>query len=96
VDTVIDTGFTGFLTLPPALITSMNLAFRTQVNIKLGDGTIHQFDTYEVEVDWDGVWQLVVATAIEGDPLIGTRLLAGHQVFVEFVPGGVVDITAMP
>jgi clan AA aspartic protease len=96
VDTIIDTGFTGFLTLPPALISALNLPFRSQVNIKLGDGTTHQFDTYDIEIDWNGAWRLVVATEIDADPLLGMGLLAGHQVFIEFVPGGVVDITPIP
>ena len=95
VDAIIDTGFTGFLTLPPALIAALNLPFRARVTIKLGDGTTRQFDTYDIEVDWDGVWRTVVATELDADPLLGMGLLAGHQVFIELVPGGVVDITPL-
>jgi predicted aspartyl protease len=96
VDLIIDTAFTGTLTLPPVLISSLNLAFRNQVDVRLGDGTMCQFDTYDAEVEWDGVWVPLVVTEIDADPLLGMGLLAGHEVFIEFVPGGVVDITKLP
>jgi clan AA aspartic protease len=96
VDAVVDTGFTGILTLPPALISALNLPFRAQVEIQLGDGTRRYFDTYDVEVDWDGVWLTLEVTEIDTTPLLGMKLLARHELFVEFVPGGVVDITRLP
>ena len=39
VDAVIDTGFTGFLTLPPPLITMLGLAFAGTTRATLGDGS---------------------------------------------------------
>jgi clan AA aspartic protease len=96
VDAVLDTAFDGRLTLPPATITALNPPLRGQVNTRLGDGTVRLLNTYDVEIEWDGVWRTVVVTEIDADPLLGTGLLAGHEVFIEFVPGGVVDITAIP
>jgi clan AA aspartic protease len=96
VDAVIDTGFSGVLTLPPALISALNLPHRSQVGIQLGDGTIRRFDTYDVEVEWDGVWLNAAATEIDATPLLGVGILSDHQVFIEFVRGGVVDITRIP
>jgi clan AA aspartic protease len=96
IDVVIDTGFTGTLTLPPALISALNLSSRAQVEVQLGDGTRCYFDTYDVEVEWDGVWLALEATEIDAAPLIGMALLARHEVYIEFVPGGVVDITRLP
>jgi clan AA aspartic protease len=96
VDTVIDTGFTGFLTLPPAIVAALNLSNQSEIETTLGDGTILRLNAYDAEVEWDGAWRTVTITEIDTNPLIGTRLLAGHEVFIEFVPGGVVDITAIP
>ena len=96
VDAVIDTGFTGFLTLPPAVISALNLPFRAPASIRLGDGTVGQFDVYDAEVEWDGAWLAIRVTEIDADPLLGMGLLAGHEVFIEFVPGGVVDISRLP
>lgn len=96
IDAVIDTGFTGFLTLPPALTSALGLQLVTNTATRLGDGTMRYLDVYEVEIEWDAAWVAVRASEIDAQPLIGTRLLAGHEVFIEFVPGGGVDITPLP
>jgi clan AA aspartic protease len=96
VDAIIDTGFSGFLTLPPALISTMNLPLRSQIDIQLGDGTVRAIDTYDLEVEWNGVWIKVVASEIDTTPLLGMSLLARHQMFMEVVPGGVVDVSPIP
>lgn len=96
VDVVVDTGFTGVLTLPATIITALGLPPHSGGEMKLGDGTSCKFDTDEVEIEWDGVWLTHRATEIEAEPLLGMGLLAGHEVFIEFVPGGVVDVTKLP
>lgn len=46
IDAVIDTGFTGFLTLPLSVLTNLNLrAYRREEGI-LGDGSTCIFDVY--------------------------------------------------
>ena len=96
VDAVIDTGFTGVMILPAAIITALDLPVYANSSAILGDGTVRPFDTYLAVVEWDGVWQSVVVSELGDEISIGTGLLAGHEMYVEFVPGGVVDITAMP
>jgi clan AA aspartic protease len=95
-DAIIDTAFSGSLTLPPALISSLNLPFRARVSVQLGDGTIGQFDSYDVEIEWDGAWIPLTATEIDTAPLLGIGLLRRMELFIEFIPGGVVDITRIP
>jgi predicted aspartyl protease len=54
VDAVIDTGFTGFLTLPLPVLTDLNLqAYRREEGI-LGDGSTCIFDVYRGLIIWDG------------------------------------------
>ena len=36
---VIDTGFTGFLTLPPAIVAALNLPFLRRISASLADGS---------------------------------------------------------
>src|SRR5262245_8100963 len=72
VDVVIDTGFSGFLSLPPAIISALNLPFRIQIAARLGDGTMRQVDTYDAEIEWDGVW---IAVAVS-ERSIATHCLA--------------------
>jgi predicted aspartyl protease len=46
VDAVIDTGFTGFLSLPPALIATLGLPWLCPQQGVLADGSIEVFDVY--------------------------------------------------
>jgi predicted aspartyl protease len=41
---IIDTGYTGFLTLPPTLITTLGLTWYMQQEGILGDGTLCMFN----------------------------------------------------
>jgi clan AA aspartic protease len=96
VDAVIDTGFTSSLTLPPAVVAALGLARQAGGTAMLGDGSVRQFDIYAAEVEWGGTWRPVLVSAVGAEVLLGMRLLAGHQLRVEAVPGGVVEITPLP
>jgi clan AA aspartic protease len=96
VDAVIDTGFTSSVTLPPAVVAALGLARQAGGTAMLGDGSVRQFDIYAAEVEWGGTWRPVLVSAVGAEVLLGMRLLAGHQLRVEAVPGGVVEITPIP
>jgi predicted aspartyl protease len=49
-DAVIDTGFSGFLTLPPRIIAALDLTWKGRDVATLGDGTSCVFDVYIAEV----------------------------------------------
>ena len=95
-ETVVDTGFTGFLTLPPSLIVSLGLAWRGQAQAMLGDGSLHQFDVYVATVIWDGQARTVETDAADTIPLVGMGLLYGHDLRIQLVEGGTVSIEALP
>jgi predicted aspartyl protease len=46
VDAVIDTGFTGFLSLPTAIISTLNLPWAASDIVTLSDGSETLFDLY--------------------------------------------------
>lgn len=54
IDGLIDTGFSGSLTLPATLINTLGLVWRCRQRGLLADGRIHVFDVYEAQVFWDG------------------------------------------
>lgn len=95
-EAVIDTGFTGFLTLPPSLIISLGLAWRGQAQAMLGDGSLHQFAVYGATVIWDGQARTVETDAADTIPLVGVGLLYGHDLRIQMVEGGTVTIEALP
>lgn len=94
VDAVVDTGYNGFLTLPPVLVGELDLPFVTSGEATLADGSAVSFDIHMVTVDWDGQARHVEADAAETTPLVGMRLLAGHDLHVEVENGGRVVIEA--
>jgi clan AA aspartic protease len=96
IEAAIDTGATPALTLPAATIAALNLTFQTSNPAMLADGTILTIDTYNAEIEWDGAWLAILVSEVESNPLVGTRLLAHHELFIEFNPGGVVEIRALP
>jgi predicted aspartyl protease len=54
IDTVIDTGFSGFLTLPLDIISALDLTWKGRDIATLGDGTSCIFEVYIAMVIWDG------------------------------------------
>ena len=96
VDTVLDTGFTSSLTLPPPVVAALGLARQSGGSALLADGSVHPFDLYAAEVDWDGTWRPVLVWVVGAEALLGMGLLARHQLRVEAVPGGAVEITPIP
>jgi clan AA aspartic protease len=93
---VIDTGFTGALTLPSAIIAELELRWFTQQEGVLGDGSRRTFDVYGGTVIWDGQLRTVEVNASETAPLVGMSLLEGYELRVQTVQGGSVAIVALP
>ena len=94
IEAVVDTGYNGYLTLPPALASSLGLPFVTTNPAFLADGSEVTFDVYSVTVLWDGHPQDVDAHMSDTTPLVGMRLLDRHNLNIEVVEGGRVVIQA--
>ena len=94
IEAVIDTGFTGFLTVTPALATELGLPLEGTSRATLANGSEVTFDVYDVAVLWDGQLRYVLADAVGTTPLVGMRLLARHSLDIELVDGGRVIIQA--
>jgi clan AA aspartic protease len=95
VEAVIDTGFTGFLTLPVGLITDLALSFAGTTQATLGDGSEVHMDAFEATVLWDHQERSVVVLAAEGGTLVGMAMLSGYRVTLEVKDGGSVIIEAL-
>jgi len=96
IDAVVDTGFNGFLTLPPDVVTALGLPFRRNARAVLGDGRSVTFDIHEAVVLWNGRLQRIPVDTADTDPLLGMGLLYGHELNVQVIEGGDVSIRPMP
>ncbi|MFM6375997.1 MAG: clan AA aspartic protease [Microcystis sp.] len=95
IDAVIDTGFTGFLTLPSSVLADLNLrAYRREEGI-LGDGSTCIFDVYRGLVIWDGELQRIDINESDTEPLVGMSLLYGYRMQLDVIEGGTVTIQAL-
>jgi clan AA aspartic protease len=93
---VIDTGFTGFLSLPIATIRELELSWSYRDRATLGDGSEVLFDIYDGMVIWGGQYREIEINAAETEPLIGMSLLRGYRLQVDTVQGGLVTISELP
>jgi clan AA aspartic protease len=95
VDTVVDTGFSGFLTLPFDIISALELTWEGRDIATLGDGTSCTFEVYTAIVIWDGQYREIYVNESETVPLIGMRLLRGYDLRIQAIEGGMVTIQAL-
>lgn len=95
INAVIDTGFNGFLTLPSAMITALNLPWNASDIVTLGDGSEALFDLYAATIIWDGQYRDVDVAESETEPLIGMGMLYGYRLQIDAVEGGRVSIEVL-
>ena len=89
----IDTGFDGWLSLPPDLITQLGLSWKRRGRAILGDGSECIFNVYEAVVIWDGDPLTIPVDEADSDPLIGMSLMEGYQLTVQVFEGGLVELS---
>ncbi|MCU0565197.1 MAG: clan AA aspartic protease [Oculatellaceae cyanobacterium Prado106] len=95
VDAVIDTGFSGFLTLPSDMIATLGLSWEGRDVATLGDGTFCTFEVYIGLVIWDGQYREIYINESETVPLIGMQLLRGYDLRIQAIEEGLVTIDAL-
>lgn len=95
VEAVIDSGFTGSLTLSGALLASLGPSIQGTLRGIMADGSERLFDVHEVTVLWDGELRQIAVVEADGDPLVGMSLLSGYELMVQVRPDGEVRITQL-
>ncbi|CCI33768.1 hypothetical protein [Microcystis sp. T1-4] len=95
INTVIDTWFDGFLSLPSEIIIRLGLPWTISNPATLGDGSEVLFDFYTATVIWDGQYCEVDIAASETEPLLGMAMLYGYRLQVDNVEGCIVEIKAL-
>ena len=94
IEAVIDTGYSGFLTLPTGLVTELGLPFAYIGRAFLANDDEVSFDVHDITVLWDGQPKQIKADASGSTPLVGMLLLEKHDLNIEVESGGRVVIQA--
>ena len=92
VEAVVDTGFTGYLTLPAETIGRIGLPSVGRRTFELANGDLFEFEAYLAEVSWHGRLRGVLTLKSGGVPLLGTALLWGSRITMNALAGGEVTI----
>lgn len=92
-DAIVDTGFNGWLSLPPDLIAELNLKWKRRGRAILGDGSECVFNVYEAVVVWDDTLLTIPVDEADAEPLVGMSLMEGYQLTVQVFEGGRVELS---
>ena len=95
-DAIIDTGFNGALTLPPDWILPLGLPQAGQEPVTLADGREVTTALYDAHLILDDEAYSITIAEAPTTPLLGTDLLWGFSLFIEFQAGGAVDVESLP
>ena len=96
IDFVVDTGFNDYLTLPPQAVAAMNLVFHSTGSMRLANGSSLSMSMYFAEINWDNQKISVPVVATGTKPLLGTALLEGFRLTINFEPDGLVQFQNLP
>ncbi len=95
-EVVVDTGFSGQLTLPSAIIRELRLIRDAAQVVVLADGEDKSIPSYFALVSWNGERKSVSALEMESQPLLGMELLWGSRLAIDALPYGEVVIAEIP
>lgn len=94
IEAVVDTGYTGYLTLPANVVTELELPFAHIGRAFLANDDEVSFDVHDVAILWDGQQRPIKADATGSTPLVGMLLLDRYDLNIEVQRGGRVVIQA--
>ena len=91
-EVVVDTGYTGWMSLPETIIDDIGLDYAGIRPATLANGQTVPTDAYNAELLWHGRPIDIVVQALNNKPMIGAELLAYCRLTVDWWYGGDVII----
>jgi len=92
VEAIIDTGFSGALSLYPQEVDDLRLPWVGHIIATLADESEHLADGYSAEVMWDSTPREITVTAISGGPLVGMSLMKNYRLTIDVLPNGLLTL----
>ncbi len=78
--------------MPPALTATLGLRWQSADRATLADGSECVFQVYVGKLAWDGKLRTILVDEADTDPLVGMRLLRGHELRMQVRARGKVSI----
>jgi clan AA aspartic protease len=95
-DFIIDTGFNGYLALPLQAVNAMNLSPLANTPATLADGSQVLFSVHLATIVWDNIEKIVPILASGNKPLLGTAMMQGYHLEINFEDNGLVSLERIP
>ena len=92
VDALLDSGFTGAVSLPSVVVDDLGLEWSGEQSVTLGDGSDVSVDIYEGMVGFAGKWYRCAILATGDVPTVGMHLLRGARISFQAEPGGDISL----
>ena len=92
IEVILDTGFTGYLTLPTDSIQELGLPSVGRRTFELANGELFEFEAFLAAVSWHGRLRDALVLQSNSAPLLGMTLLWGSRVTVDALADGQVTI----
>jgi len=92
IEAVVDTGFTGDLTLPPSLVRELGLEEVSTNEITLADGSTTEVPVFAAPINWFGTRKVFYAIQTDSTPLIGMRLMHSCRPAIDMIAEGSVSL----
>ena len=92
IEFVLDTGYTGTLTLPLDACSALGLTFVRTQPAGLADGSRIMLDVHRASVAWDTEHREMEVLAMDNAPLVGMTALEDSDVRLQIVEGGIVTV----
>ena len=91
-EVVVDTGFTGWMSLPELIIQDLGLDYAGMRYVTLANGETIQTAAYTARLLWHGQSVDTLVHTLDNKPIIGTDLLAYCRLTIDWWDGGDVII----
>ena len=95
VPTLVDTGFTEWLSLPPELIGELGLKLLDNEQLNFANAAAASVDVYEAVVFWCGQWHEIRIHELPNHPLLGMEMLRSGKLELFAQDGGEVMVEAI-
>src|SRR5262245_31914365 len=83
IEAAIDTGFTGALSLPLAVVQRLELPWREWIVAVLADGSEIKLGSHDAAVLWNKRRLKIMVDATDAAPLVGMKLLENHELKIQ-------------
>lgn len=93
---IIDTGFSGFLSLPQSWMDALGYPVNGSDRVTLADGSHIEVNLHDGKVVWDGQTKDVLIHCLGGDALIGMSIMSEYLLHLPIRISSTGTLTALP